>query len=591
MKNHHFFEKILLWRIKHISERNFVLILSVLIGVFSGIAAVLLKNLAHTTYVLVIKGFVFEKKILLNFVIPLTGIFLTVLFVRKLIKDDLGHGVSKVLHAISKKNGYIKPHNTFSSVVASSLTVGFGGSVGLEAPVVLTGSAIGSNLARLFRLNYKTVVLMIGCGSAGAIAGIFKAPIAGVVFTIEMLMIELTISTLIPLLISAVSGSLVAWLLMGSSVPFFYVIDTPFVLKDVFFYIFLGITSGLASFYFSRTVMNIEEKFSRVKNQYIRVIVGSLILGLLIYVFPSFYGEGYESLMDILRRQGESLINKSLFGDLAYNQWVFLVLLLLLIFLKAIATAVTTGAGGVGGTFAPSLFMGGVIGFFTGRLINTFFDIGISESNFSLVGMAGVMAGVMHAPLTAIFLIAEITGGYELFPPLIITATISYLTTKYFEPHSLYNKKLAEKGELITHNKDQAVLMLMKSDNLIETNFLAIKPTATLGDLVKLISKSSRNIFPVVDDDGTFMGIVILDHVREIIFKPELYEITPVNTLMFMPETTIEIGESMNDVAQKFYNSDKFNLVVLDQGKYVGFISRARVFSVYRRLLKDFSYD
>lgn len=591
MKNHNFFEKILLWRIKHISERNFVLILSVLIGVFSGIAAVLLKNLAHTTYVLVIKGFVFEKKILLNFVIPLTGIFLTVLFVRKLIKDDLGHGVSKVLHAISKNNGYIKPHNTFSSVVASSLTVGFGGSVGLEAPVVLTGSAIGSNLARLFRLNYKTVVLMIGCGSAGAIAGIFKAPIAGVVFTIEMLMIELTISTLIPLLISAVSGSLVAWLLMGSSVPFFYVIDTPFVLKDVFFYIFLGITSGLASFYFSRTVMNIEEKFSRVKNQYIRVIVGSLILGLLIYVFPSFYGEGYELLMDILRRQGESLINKSLFGDLAYNQWVFLVLLLLLIFLKAIATAVTTGAGGVGGTFAPSLFMGGVIGFFTGRLINTFFDIGISESNFSLVGMAGVMAGVMHAPLTAIFLIAEITGGYELFPPLIITATISYLTTKYFEPHSLYNKKLAEKGELITHNKDQAVLMLMKSDNLIETNFLAIKPTATLGDLVKLISKSSRNIFPVVDDDGTFMGIVILDHVREIIFKPELYEITPVNTLMFMPETTIEIGESMNDVAQKFYNSDKFNLVVLDQGKYVGFISRARVFSVYRRLLKDFSYD
>ncbi|MCO6469034.1 MAG: chloride channel protein [Bacteroidales bacterium] len=591
MKNHNFFEKILLWSIKHISERNFVLILSVLIGVFSGIAAVLLKNLAHTTYVLVIKGFVFEKKILLNFVIPLTGIFLTVLFVRKLIKDDLGHGVSKVLHAISKNNGYIKPHNTFSSVVASSLTVGFGGSVGLEAPVVLTGSAIGSNLARLFRLNYKTVVLMIGCGSAGAIAGIFKAPIAGVVFTIEMLMIELTISTLIPLLISAVSGSLVAWLLMGSSVPFFYVIDTPFVLKDVFFYIFLGITSGLASFYFSRTVMNIEEKFSRVKNQYIRVIVGSLILGLLIYVFPSFYGEGYESLMDILRRQGESLINKSLFGDLAYNQWVFLVLLLLLIFLKAIATAVTTGAGGVGGTFAPSLFMGGVIGFFTGRLINTFFDIGISESNFSLVGMAGVMAGVMHAPLTAIFLIAEITGGYELFPPLIITATISYLTTKYFEPHSLYNKKLAEKGELITHNKDQAVLMLMKSDNLIETNFLAIKPTATLGDLVKLISKSSRNIFPVVDDDGTFMGIVILDHVREIIFKPELYEITPVNTLMFMPETTIEIGESMNDVAQKFYNSDKFNLVVLDQGKYVGFISRARVFSVYRRLLKDFSYD
>lgn len=585
------FGKILLWRIRNIPDWNFILILSVLVGILTGFAAVLLKNLAHTTYELVLKGFTFEKEVVLSFIIPMTGIILTVLFVKYLIKDDLGHGVSKILFSISKKKGYLKPHNAYSSVVASSLTVGFGGSVGLEAPVVLTGSAIGSNLARLFRLNYKTVILMIACGSAGAIAGIFKAPIAGVVFTIEILMIELTISTLIPLLISAVTGSLVAWLFMGNSVLFYYNLENPFIINDVPFYMLLGVTSGFASLYFSRAVMLVEGKYSQVKNPVIRLIIGSLILGLLIYIFPSLFGEGYGALMDILRGNGEQVINQSLFGNLAENQWLLLVLLLLLIFLKAIATASTTGAGGVGGTFAPSLFMGGVIGFFTGRLINTVSGLSVSESNFSLVGMAGVMAGVMHAPLTGIFLIAEITGGYELFPPLIITATIAYLTTRYFEPYSLYNKNLAQRGELITHNKDKAVLLMMQANKLIETNFLPVKPTANLGDLVQLIAKSSRNLFPVVDDDGKFLGIVFLDHIREIIFKPDLYDITPISKLMFQPETNIDINESMSEVAQKFQNTDKFNLVVLDGEKYVGFISRARVFSVYRKMLKDVSYD
>lgn len=591
MKTRIIFRKFLIWRAKNIQDQQFVLILSFIIGILSGIAGVLLKNLAHFTYDFVSGGFSFRQEYLLYLIFPMIGISLTVLFVRYIIKDDLGHGVSRILYAISKRSGMLKVHNTFSSMIGSSLTVGFGGSVGLEAPIVLTGSAIGSNLARMFRLNYKTIILLIGCGSAGAIAGIFKAPIAGVVFTIEILMIELTVSTLIPLLIAAVSGALIAWFLMGSSVIFFYSIETPFIINDIPFYILLGITSGLAALYFSRTLMSIEGKFEKVKNPFYRIIIGGSILGALIFVFPSLFGEGYGALKDILNGSGENVINQSLFKDLGQNQWVFLLLLLLIIFFKAIATASTTGAGGVGGVFAPSLFMGGVVGFFTGRLINTVSAFSVSESNFSLVGMAGVMAGVMHAPLTAIFLIAEITGGYELFPPLIITATIAYLTTKYFEPHSLYSKKLALKGELMTHNKDKAVLSMMKADSLIESNFLKIEPDATLGDLIKLIAKSTRNIFPVVDDQENFIGIVFLDNIREIIFRPELYDNTYVRNLLFRPEVTIDIGESMEDVARKFQNTDKYNVPVLNKGKYVGFISRARVFSVYRKLLKDFSYD
>ncbi|NCC73805.1 MAG: chloride channel protein [Sphingobacteriia bacterium] len=585
------FGKFLIWRVKHIKDRQFILFLSIIVGIFSGIAAVLLKNLAHFTYEFVTDRFSFERGNFLYLLLPAIGIFLTVIFVKYFVRDDLGHGVSRILYAISKKSGLLRVHHTFSSMIASSLTIGFGGSVGLEAPIVLTGSAIGSNLARLFRLNYKTIILMIGCGSAGAVAGIFKAPIAGVVFTIEILMIELTLTTLIPLLISALTGALIAWLLMGSSVIFFYSIETPFIINDIPFYIILGLTSGFASLYFSRAIMMVEGKFDLLKSPFTRILVGGIILGLLIYMFPSLYGEGYGALMEILKGNGESVINQSLFGSFIDNQWMFLFLFLLLIFLKAIATASTSGAGGVGGIFAPSLFMGGLIGFFTGRFINTVSVFSVSESNFSLVGMAGVMAGVMHAPLTAIFLIAEITGGYELFPPLIITATIAYLTTKYFEPHSLYSKKLAESGELITHNKDKAVLSLMKADKLIETNFLTVHLNDSLGDLVRVIAKSTRNIFPVVDDEYNFIGIVFLDKIRDIIFRPELYDSVHVSDLMFQPEITIDIHESMEDIATKFQNTDKYNVAVLNDGKYVGFISRARVFSVYRKMLKDFSYD
>jgi chloride channel protein, CIC family len=585
------FDKFLIWRAKNVQDQQFVLILSFVIGLLSGLAAVVLKNLAYFTYNTVSGSITFKEENLLYLLLPIAGITLTVLFVKYIIKEDIGHGVSKILYSKSKNNGIIKPHNTFSSMIGSSLTVGFGGSVGLEAPIVLTGSAIGSNLARLFRLNYKTILLLIGCGSAGAIAGIFKAPIAGIVFTIEILMLELTMTTLIPLLISAVTGALVAYFLLGGSAVFFYSLDTPFIVNDIPFFILLGITTGLVSLYFSRSVMLIESKFERIKSVWIRLVLGGSILGLLIFIYPSLFGEGFGALMDILKGNGENVINQSLFKDFSDNQWLFLLLLLLLIAMKAVATASTTGAGGVGGIFAPSLFLGGITGFFTARFVNTVTTFNISESNFSLVGMVGVMAGVMHAPLTGIFLIAEITGGYELLPPLIITATIAYLTTKYFEPHSIYGKKLALRGELMTHNKDKAVLSMMKADTLIETNFLTAKPDASLGDLVKLIAKSSRNIFPVIDDENSFLGIIFLDRIREIIFQPDMYDNTCVRDLMFRPEVTIDVNESMEEIARKFQNTDKYNMAVLNEGKYVGFISRARVFSVYRKLLRDFSDD
>jgi CIC family chloride channel protein len=577
--------------LKNIKDRDFVIFLSLITGALSGLAAILLKNLVYYTHYFMTDGFDFKILNYMYLAYPAIGIFLTIIFARYIIKDDLGHGVSQILFSISKNKGKIKAHNTYSSMIGSSLTVGFGGSVGLEAPIVLTGSAIGSNLARFFRLNYRTVMLMIGCGSAGAIAGIFKAPIAGMIFAIEVLMLDLTMTTLVPLLISAVTAATVAYFLMGSAVLFSFQVNTPFMLNEIPFFILLGVFCGLLAFYFTRSAMMIETKYLIFKNIWVRLMAGGLVLGILIFIFPSLFGEGFVALDDILKGEGNSIINQSIFGDFIQNKWLFLLLLLLLLFFKIVATASTNGIGGVGGIFAPSLFMGGVMGFFTARLINSTDLFAVSESNFSLVGMAGVMAAVMHAPLTAIFLIAEITGGYELLPPLIITATIAYLTMKFFEPHSIYTKRLAARGELMTHNKDKAVLSMMKAKRLLETNFLTIHPDAKLRELVRLISKSSRNIFPVVDETGDFKGLIFMDDIREIIFKPELYDTTSVSQLMFDPVTTIDPEESMEEVAQKFHKSGKFNMVVKKNNKYLGCISRARFFSSYRELLKEFSED
>lgn len=580
--------RITIWRNRRISASQFLLILSLVVGILSGLAAVLLKNIVHYTFYLISKGFQFERENYLYLALPLIGISITVVFTKFILKN-IGHGVSRILYAISKKNGVIDLHHTWSSMVGSTFTVAFGGSVGLEAPIVLTGSAIGSNLGHIFRLNHKTLNILIGCGAAGAIAGIFKSPIAAVVFAIEVLMIDLTISALIPLLISAVAGATVAFFLSGSRVLFSFEVSDPFLIKQIPYFILLGVFTGLVSVYFTRITVFIEKLFSTIKQTYRKLIAGGLILGVLIFVFPSLFGEGYEILQEVLSGQDKDLINEGLFYSLKDHTWFLLLIMFLILVFKAVATSVTNGSGGVGGIFAPSLFMGGMAGFLAAKLLNLIPGITVSESNFALVGMAGVMSGVMHAPLTGIFLIAEITGGYALLTPLIITATISFLTIKYFEPHSIYAKRLAERGELITHHKDKAMLSMMKIDNLLETNFQTIDVNATLGDFVKVVPHSQRNVFPVVDSENNFYGIIFINDIRNIIFNREIYETTFIRDLMYMPDPLVDPNESMEDIARKFSESENYNLPVIKEGKYLGFVSRAKVFSTYRKLIEEFS--
>jgi len=584
-----FINRITLWRTKSISTSQFVLLLSMVVGILSGLAAVLLKNIVHYTFYLISKGFQFEKENYLYLALPLVGIGITLIFTKYILRKNIGHGVSRILYAISRKNGVLETHHTYSSMIGSTFTVAFGGSVGLEAPIVLTGSAIGSNLGRLFRLNRKTLNVLIGCGAAGAIAGIFKSPIAAVVFAIEVLLIDLTLSSLIPLLISAVAGATVAFFLSGSRVLFSFDVTDPFYIRDIPYFILLGVFTGLVSVYFTRTTFYIERVFKSIKNPFRRLITGGIILGLLIFIFPSLFGEGYEILQEVLSGQDKDLINEGLFGALKDQTWFLLLIMFAILIFKAVATSVTNGSGGVGGIFAPSLFMGGIAGYFAAKLINFIPGVAVSEANFSLVGMAGLMSGVMHAPLTGIFLIAEITGGYALLTPLIITSTIAFLTIKYFEPHSIYAKRLAERGELLTHHKDKAMLSLMRIDNMLETDFQIIDVDATLGDFVKVVPKSQRNIFPVVDKENNFYGIIFINNIRNIIFDRDIWETTYIRDLMYMPDPIVHPGESMEDVARKFSESENYNLPVLKDGKYLGFVSRARVFSTYRKLLEEFS--
>jgi len=586
-----FIDRFLTWQLKHISQRNFVLLLSLVTGAISGLAAVVLKTTVYYTNYLLTYGFKAEGENWLYLAYPIIGIFLTIIFVTYFVKDNIGHGISKVLYSISRNNGILKRHNSYSSMIGSTITVGFGGSVGLEAPIVLTGASIGSNMGRAFRLSYRDIILLIGCGSAGAIAGIFKAPIAGIVFALEVLMLDLTMASLLPLLISAVTGAVIANSLMGKEVLFSFTVTNPFSLGNIPFYMILGAFAGFVSLYFTRADFFIEGKFSKITKSWQKLLIGGISLSILIFFLPPLYGEGYEGLKAILNGNGDNLLNSSFFYQFKDNALVFIGFLLLVILIKVVAMAITTGSGGVGGIFAPCLFVGGVTGFFFTRLIGYFTTIHLPEKNFALAGMAGIMSGVMHAPLTAIFLIAEITGGYQFIIPLMITSTISYLTINYFEPHSIYTKRLAQDGQLITHHKDKALLSLMKIDPLIEKDFNTIGPDATLGDLVKVVSQSKRNVFPVVDENNNFKGVVFINDVRNIIFKPEMYDDTYVRNLMFMPDTLVEVNETMEDVAQKFHNTVHYNLPVLADGKYIGFLSRANVFSAYRKMLKEFSEE
>lgn len=587
-----FYQTIHSWRLHHISPRNFVLLLSLITGLLGGLAAIILKNAVHLSHLVLLNLISIKSFNLLYLILPFLGILLTYLYVKYIVKDNIGHGISRILQSISKSNSIIKAHNMYTSLVASTITVSFGGSVGLEAPIVLTGSAIGSNLGRYLRLDYKTITLLVGCGAAGAIAGIFKAPIAAVIFALEVLMLDLTMVSLIPLLIASASGAILAYFFMGHDVLFaFSVSDHPFLLSNLPFYALLGALCGLVSIYFTKANQSIEKQFSRMPKGILKVFAGGIIASVLIFLFPPLFGEGYETLNNLLKGDGMKVLDGSIFSSLGNNYFLLLIFLVLILIFKVVAMSATTGGGGVGGVFAPSLFMGGITGFFLSKVVNFFLDGRLPESNFALAGMAGVMAAVMHAPLTAIFLIAEITGGYQFFIPLMITSIVAYLTIIPFEPHSIYTKRLAETGELITHDKDKAVLSRLSIEKLIEKNFLTTGPDVSLGEFVKLVAKSQRNVFPVIDEENNFLGVIFINDIRHIIFEHDQYDSVYIRNLMYMPDTLVEQGATMEDVAQKFAETSHYNLPVLKNGKYIGFVSRANAFSAYRKLVKDFSSD
>ncbi len=587
-------QRFFLWREKNIKEKHFVLILSFIVGIITALAAWMLKFLVEWIKEFLTENFDSTGVNWLYLVYPVVGIFLAGLFVRYVVKDDIGHGVTKILYAISRKQSRIKRHNTWSSVFASAITIGFGGSVGAEAPIVLTGSAIGSNLGSIFRMDHKTLMLLVGCGAAGAIAGIFKAPIAGLVFTLEVLMIDLTMASLLPLLVSCVTAATMSYILTGPEAMFKFHMDEPFLMERIPSVVFLGITCGLVSLYFTRSMNLIENIFGKFSNPYIKLTIGGIMLSTLIFLFPSLFGEGYDTIELLLNginnHDWDQVMNKSIFYGFDN---LLLVYLSMIIVFKVFASSATNGGGGCGGIFAPSLFLGCITGFVFSHLCNEL-HIGpyIPEKNFALLGMAGLMSGVMHAPLTGIFLIAELTGGYDLFLPLMMVSVSAYLTIIVFEPHSIYSMRLAKKGELITHHKDKAVLTLMNIGSIVETDFDSVSPDMDLGEMVKVISQAKRNIFPVIDKHGELLGIVFLDDIRNIMFRQELYHRFKVEKFMTSPPARININDSMEEVMKIFDDTKAWNLPVIDEnGKYKGFVSKSKIFNSYRQVLVDFSED
>lgn len=589
-KSRYLYRLFITW-LADIDHVRLIYFLSLIVGLLSAIAAAVLKNIIHYTHRILTEGITPESGSYLYLAYPLAGMFLTLLFVRYIVRDNIGHGVSRVLYAISRKKSRLRRHNTWTSLVATTLTIGFGGSVGAEAPIVLTGSSIGSAIGRYFRLNYRNVTLLIGCGAAGAISGIFKAPIAGLVFTLEVLMLDLTISSIVPLLISSVTAATVAYFLMGDIVPLSFKITEAFNIKNIPWYLLLGVVSGIVSLFFSKMTLLIESRYEKITNVYVRLLAGGIAVGGLIYLFPPFYGEGYDTLKSLLQGDPGSVFGNSIFKVFEDNYLIYILFFFSLVILKVFASSSTNGSGGVGGIFAPTLFIGGVNGFVVASLLNRYAGVEFPDNRFVLVGMAGAMAGVMHAPLTAIFLIAEITGGYSLLIPLIITSTVAFITTRSFERHSIYHVQLAEKGELITHDKDKAVLTFMDWKKEIERDLLKVRSHDTLGDLVKVISHSNRNLFPVVDDYNVLEGVVNLDDVRELMFHSESYKTIYVRDLMTIPPSYIDISENIETVMETFRKTGAWNLPVLDKGYYVGFISKSRIFSTYRDLLVKFSEE
>ena len=589
MTNENRFYRFLLWRERHIRERNFILLISFLVGIGAATASLLLKFLIHTIQQLLWAN-IREGANYWLLLYPIIGSLLAGVFVYYVVRDDISHGVTKILYAISQRKSRIKPHNMWSSLVASSLTIGFGGSVGAEAPIVLTGAAIGSNLGRLFRMEQKTLMLLVGCGAAGAVAGIFKAPIAGLVFVIEVLMLDLTMTSVLPLLISSVTAATMSYVFSGTEAMFQFSQTEEFVMERIPYVLLLGIFCGLVSLYFTRAMLRVEWIYAGLSHRWQRFILGAAMLSILIFLFPPLYGEGYDTIETLLNGDFIHLMDQSPFLGMENGYWGIVIFLGLILLTKVFASAATNGGGGCGGVFAPSLYIGCIAGFIFSHVLNFFgLPVDLPEKNFALMGMAGTMSAVMHAPLTGVFLIAELTGGYNLFLPLMITSIGSYVTIRAFEPHSLYTMRLAQKGELLTHHKDKAVLTLMNVGSVIETDFIAVRPDMSLGDVVKeAIAKSSRSMFPVVNTEGVLLGIVLVDNIRNIMFRPELYERFRVSRFMVSPPARIVNDMPMEKIMHIFDDTKAWNLPVVDtEGTYIGFVSKSKIFNAYREVLVD----
>ncbi len=587
-----FLGRFLIWRVKHLKDRHFNLILSLIVGLGSGIMVVTLKNSVHFVKELLTSEYVKEYHHYLFFVYPLLGLTIVYFIVKKIIKHPVGHGIPAVLYAFSRNKSKMPKDAWYTSLLTAPITVGFGGSVGLEGPSVASNSGLGSRLAQLLRLNFKTTTLLLGCGAAGAMSSIFNAPITAIVFALEVIMIDLSMSSLIPILTASVVAALTSRFILGDGILFPVQLRELFTFSQTPFYIVLGIFCGLLSVYFNKVFWYVEEKFEQMHSPVKRLLVGGGILGVLIFFVPPLYGEGFETINDIIHGYYDKVVDSGPLLHFQHNELIIVVLLLAMILVKVIATGVTFGAGGVGGVFAPSLFVGSAGGFVLAKVINLTGLFSVSETNFALAGMAGVIAGVLHAPLTGIFLIAEITGGYRLMLPLMIVVILSYLTSKYFISYSIYTMQLAKTGDLISHHKDKTVLTLIDLKKQIETNFRPVDVSDTLGGLIKVIAKSNRNIFPVLNQNGELQGVVLLDDIREIMFKPELYEKVTVSEVMTQPPTVIYISDSMEEVMNKFNRSNAWNLPVLDnENKYIGFISKSKLFNEYRKVLIEVSSE
>lgn len=596
-KENSLLDRFISWREKHISQNQFILILSFIVGILSAFAAFLLDHLIEFIQHLLTGDFTPNTFNWLYLVYPVVGIFITGLFIRKVVRDDISHGVTKVLYAISCRQGKIRRHNTWSSLIASGITIGFGGSVGAESPIVMTGSAIGSNLGNMFKMEKKVMMLLIGCGAAGAVSGIFKAPIAGLVFTLEVLMLDLTMSSLLPLLISSVTAATFSYILMGTDVlmetdaKFYLQIENAFDLARVPSVIMLGVVCGLVSLYFTHVTTAIERQFKRLSNPYVKLAIGGGILSVLIFLFPPLYGEGYDTIKALINGSSDNLVlNDLLFSG--HSKFILVYMLFIILF-KAFASTVTNCGGGCGGIFAPSLFLGCVSGYLFANLCNmSGIGVEVSNENFALFGMAALMSGVFHAPLTGVFLIAELTGGYALFLPLMIVSVCSFLTVRVFDKNNIYAIRLAQRGELITHHKDQAVLTILKVADVIEKDFMKLTPDMDLGALTAVVAKTKRNIFPVLDAGNRLVGILYLDDIRHIMFRQELYHRYTVAVLMRKVPERLSIEEPMEAVMRKFEETGAWNLPVEDsKGEYIGFISKSAIFTAYRKTLLEFTSD